>query len=193
MPEPSDDHLDARLFEDLSGAWASGDEAARNRLIELVHRELQTIAAHVLRRERGAISLITGDLVNEAVVKVLQSREVKVADRAHLLALSARVMRHVLIDAARRKSAGKRAGREVTLSTSAGGDVDIDMMALEGALARLSAIDPKRARIVEMRYFGGMTVEEIGVVLDISPATVKRSWAVARAWLKEAIVDDVAR
>lgn len=185
---------EARLFDDLSGAWAEGDETARNRLIELVHGELETIASHVLRGEQRCISLVTGDLVNEAILKVLQLREVRLNDRAHLLALSARVMRRVLIDAARRRNAGKRDGQRVTLAADAGGPVGptMDLMALERALVRLSALDVERARIVEMRYFAGMSLEEVAAVLQVSPATVKRSWMVARAWLREAMDNDVA-
>ncbi|MEE9329695.1 MAG: ECF-type sigma factor [Parvularculaceae bacterium] len=172
-------------------AWQQGDEAARNALIASIHAELGAISRMLMRGEQRRISIATDDLVNEALVKVLQSNSLKINDRAHLLALCASVMRHTLVDAARRRGRGKR-GIAVTLATGQEliDEPDVDLLSLEHALLRLKAIDPGSAELVEMRYFGGMTMEDIAEVLDVSPSTVKRSWRAARAWLKGAIQND---
>lgn len=177
----------------LLSAWRDGDQAAGDQLFEMLYSEFAKIASLLLKRERENISLLTGDLVNEAIVRLLQSTHVDVVDKNHLLALSARVMRHVLLDAARGKNRHKRRGINVTLTPSPeGGDVaSHDLLALERALLRLNAIDPERAAIVEMRYFGGLTIEEIATVQGIAPATVKRRWNAVRLWLREAIENDI--
>ena len=177
----------------LLKAWRNGDEAARERLFHLLYDELLERASLLLKHEIRRASLSTGDLVNEALVRLLQSDSVNVIDRNHMLALSAQVMRHVLLDAARRRNRQKRKGINVTL-TLAGGAPDsdsVELLALERALVRLKAVDPVNAEIVEMRYFGGMSVEEIATVRNSSPATVKRKWQAARLWLREAIENDI--
>lgn len=176
----------------LLEACRQGDDDARSRLLELLYDELRTIASLLLKREQGNVSLLTGDLVNEAIMRLLQTSELKVNDRNHLLALSARVMRHVLVDAAKSKGRHKRKGVHITLTQSniEPGTVDVDVLRLEQALLRLSAIDPARAEIVEMRYFAAMTIEEIADVKDVSPATVRRMWGAARLWLKNAMKND---
>lgn len=176
----------------LLEACRQGDEGARSRLLELLYDELMSIASLLLKREERNISLLTGDLVNEAIVRLLQTATLNVKDKNHLLALSARVMRHVLVDAAKSKERDKRKGINVTLTQSNidPGAADIDVLLLERALMRLSAIDPARAEIVEMRYFAGMTVDEIADVKDVSPATVRRMWRAARLWLKNAMKND---
>ena len=173
----------------LLAASRSGDHAAQGRLDAAVYGELSAIAAILLRREGRPISLSTSDLVNEAAVRLLASAEAPPADRAHLLALCARVMRHVLVDAARKRVAEKRRKITVTLNTEDGAHQDnpMELMALETALLRLKVIDPERAEIVVMRYYGGMTTEEIALVLGVSESTVKRAWRAACAWLKEAM------
>ena len=177
----------------LLKAWRSGDEAARDRLFHMLYEALLERASFLLKREFRRASLSTGDLANEAVLRLLQSDNVNVVDKSHMLALSAQVMRHVLLDAARRRNRQKRKGVNVTLTLS--GDVldgeGVDLLALERALVRLKAVDPVRAGIVEMRYFGGMSVEEIATVRNASPATVKRQWQAARLWLREAIENDI--
>ncbi|MEL6212818.1 MAG: ECF-type sigma factor [Pseudomonadota bacterium] len=181
-------------MKSLLADWRGGDEKARNALLELLHNEFSTIASILLRRERQHISLVTSDLVNEAIVKLMQASDVDVADKAHLLALSARVMRHVLVDAARAKGRQKRKGLHITLSTRLDADAPVnqDLLMLESALLRLNAIDPARAQIVELRYFGGLTIDEIALALDVAPVTVKRSWRAARLWLKEAMANDLS-
>lgn len=177
----------------LLTASRGGDEAARARLDEAVYGELSVIASALLRREGRPISLATSDLVNEAVLRLLQSADAMPEERAHFLALSARVMRNVLVDAARRRAADKRRKITVTLHTDQHGAQDnpMELIALETALMRLKAIDPERSEIVVMRYYGGMTTEEIALVLGVSDSTVKRSWRAACAWLKGAIDGDV--
>ncbi|MFC2954116.1 ECF-type sigma factor [Marinicaulis aureus] len=179
-------------FVSLLAASRNGDEAARARLDEAVYGELSAIASHLLRREGRAISMATNDLVNEAAVRLLQSAEAPPAERAHFFALSSRIMRNVLIDAARRRAAEKRRKITVTLNTDHGAPQDnpMELVALETALMRLKAIDPDRAEVVVLRYYGGMTTEDIALALGKSESTVKRSWRAACAWLKEAMEND---
>jgi RNA polymerase sigma factor (TIGR02999 family) len=160
----------------------------------MIQRELEKIASYLLKRENQPISIVTGDLVNEAIVKLLQSETLQINDRAHVLALAARVMRHVLVDAARRKSAQKREVGLVALTTGLPEDrgMFFEMQSMETALVRLAAIAPERAQIVELRYYAGMSVEEVAEAIGVSSATVKRSWASTRLWLKDAIKNDLA-
>lgn len=187
----AENEIDA--FNLLLVRWRNGDDAARDKVVALIHSEVEAIASVILRRHHAPRSIVTGDLVNEALLQIIQSEDIAVENRAHLLALCARIMRFLLVDDVRRRSAVKRRHEAVTLTTSFGADdVDVDAMALGEALLRLQAMAPDRARIVEMRYFGGMTLEDIGEVLGVSEATVKRSWRITRAWLKEAIEHDLA-
>lgn len=184
---------DDNQFGALLTRSREGDEDARARLDEAVYAELFAIASGLLRREARPISLLTSDLVNEAAMRLLQSADALPEDRAHFLALSARVMRNILVDAARRRAAEKRRKITVTLHADVQGAQEnpMELIALETALIRLKAIDAERAEIVVMRYYGGMTTEEIALVLGVSDSTVKRSWRAACAWLKEAMTDDV--
>lgn len=184
---------EAELSSTLIRRWRDGDDGARDRLFEILYSEFATIASALLRRETNQVSLVTGDLVNEAVVRIFNASNVEIADRAHLLALSARVMRRVLLDAARRRNRQKRRSVHVTFSEEHGGDASVsaDYEALERALVRLTAIDADRAEIVEMRYFAGLTIDEIAHVKGVSASTVKRSWEAARLWLKEAMEHDI--
>lgn len=172
----------------LLDAWRAGDADARDQLFSVLYTELRQVSAALLRAERNA-SLSTGDLVNEAALRLIKLDRIEWADKTHFLALSARAMRRVLIDHARKKSSNKRRHEKVTLITriaGAGPDrIDLDM--LDKALIRLAAIDADKAQIVEYRYFGNMTLEEIAEVTGSSVSTVKRSWRVARAWLFEAM------
>lgn len=179
---------------ELIRAWRDGSETARDELFQMIQRELEKIASYLLKRENQPISIVTGDLVNEAIVKLLQSETLQINDRAHVLALAARVMRHVLVDAARRKSAQKREVGLVALTTGLPEDrgMFFEMQSMETALVRLAAIAPERAQIVELRYYAGMSVEEVAEAIGVSSATVKRSWASTRLWLKDAIKNDLA-
>ncbi|MEO0983162.1 MAG: ECF-type sigma factor [Pseudomonadota bacterium] len=171
----------------LLDAWKAGDTDARDKLFELAYGELRQISAALLRAERN-ISLSTGDLVNEAAIRMMRLDRIDWSDKAHFMALSARAMRRVLVDHARKKHSDKRKHEKVTLVTRVGGGAErMDLDDLDKALIRLSNIDPKRAEIVELRYFGGLTLEEVAEVTGSSDSTVKRSWRVARAWLAEAM------
>ena len=167
--------------------WRSGDTTARDALFELLYSELRQVSAALLRAESNN-SLSTGDLVNEASIRLVQLDQIEWADKSHFLALSARAMRRVLIDHARRKHSNKRHHHRVTLVTRfEGGAQRLDLDALEKSLIRLAVIDAEKANIVELRYFGGMTLEEISEVTGTSESTVKRQWRVARAWLLDAM------
>ena len=174
-------------------AWRNGDAEAGEQLFQLLYDDLSGIASALLRREREDISLVTGDLVHETIARLLRTDDFTANDRAHFLNLCAKVMKQVLTDSARRRDRHKRKGVKVTLSSSEEdfGVVELDLLALDHAMRRLRAIDPSRADIVEMRYFGGMTLEEIASLQGVSRETVKRVWAAARLWLEEAIKNDI--
>ena len=180
---------DERNAKALLKAWQAGDIVARDRLFDLLYSELRQISAALIRNENNN-SLSTGDLVNEAVLRLIHINQVDWADKTHFLALSARAMRRVLIDHARKKNADKRYHQKVTLVTKVEGGISrIDASVLESALIRLAAIDPEKANIVELRYFGGMSIDDISSVTGTSESTVKRQWRAARAWLLDAIKD----
>ena len=164
---------DPEQTRDLLVAWRGGDVQARDDLFALLYSELRQISAALLRSERNA-SLSTGDLVNEAVIRLMRIDQIDWADKAHFLALAARAMRRTLVDHARRKQSDKRRHDRVTLITDfAGGGPDrIELDVLEKALIRLQHLDPVRAEIVELRYCGGLTVEEIAEVTGASASTV---------------------
>jgi RNA polymerase sigma factor (TIGR02999 family) len=174
----------------LLGQWRAGSSEAENRLMVAVHGELRRIAAGYLRRERGGHTLQPTAIVNEAYLRLLPQRTIPWENRAHFFGIAARMMRRVLVDYARRRRAGKRndeRGDPVSVSQVAGPApaVDaVDVLNLHDALSALAQLDARQAEIVEMRYFAGLTVEEIADCLKISPATVKREWTAARAWLR---------
>lgn len=171
----------------LLQAWRDGDTNARDELFERLYSELRQVSAALLRSESNS-SLSTGDLVNEAAIRLIRLDQIDWADKSHFLALSARAMRRVLIDHARKKKSNKRHHHKVTLVTRIeGGALRIDLDVLEKALIRLSIIDAEKASIVELRYFGGMSLPEIAEVMNTSESTVKRQWRVARAWLLDAM------
>lgn len=174
--------------DELLAAWREGDEDARNELFELLYSELRQISAALIRSERNS-SLSTGDLVNEAVLRIVRMSKVDWADKSHFLALAARAMRRVLVDHARAKSTDKRKHQKVTLITqfAGAGAERIELDALDKALIRLKVIDEEKADIVELRYFGGMSLDEIAEVKNISKSTIKRNWRVARLWLLDSL------
>ena len=160
-------------------------------LAPLVYDELRRIAARYINRERPGQTLQATALVNEAFVRLVSERPRSFANRQHFLAIAALSMRQILVQRARARNAAKRGGapRRVTLDEglALAAAPDVNILALDEALTRLAALDPEQARIVELRYFGGLTIEETADVVGISAATVKRQWAMARAWLKRAI------
>ena len=168
-------------------AWRAGDAAALDTLMPLVHRELHTIAERLMSRDRPGQTLQPTALVNEAFIRLLDVNQIQWESRAHFLAMAARVMRRVLVDAARTKHAAKRGAGAVPvlLEDSAIGTAEPgrDVIALHDALEALAAVDPRKSRVVELRYFGGLTVKETAEVLGISKETVHRDWKFARVWL----------
>jgi RNA polymerase sigma factor (TIGR02999 family) len=167
-------------------AWTNGDEAAGAPLMEAVYDELRRMARVYLRRERKDHSLSGTALVHEAYVKLVDQRRARWQSRAHFFAVAARVMRRLLVDHARARDAQKRGRSFLTSEFGADVAVDprgIDLLALDRALDKLTALDERKAKLVELRFFGGLTVEETGEVLAIAPITVKRDWALARTWL----------
>lgn len=169
----------------LMDEWQAGDRHAGNQLFADLERELHLIAAAKLAGESNS-SLSTGDLINEAVIRLSKLTEINLQSKAHILALASRVMRQVLIDHARKRNSDKRRHAEVTLVTNIGvWDRPIELLILDHLLQELKEMDEQRADIVEMRFFGGMSIAEIAVVLEISEATVKRRWVSTRAWLHD--------
>ena len=174
----------------LVARWREGDISARDRLIALVLPELEQIAAARLRRETNS-SLSTHDLINEAVARLLRREGSDIANRAHFIALSSRLMRNILIDNARARQAKGRNFARVEIRSQIIGEGPIDLHFLNSALIRLEAIEPSYAEIVEMRYFGGMTISDIAEVTRCSEPTVKRRWKVAQAWLLDALSNPI--
>lgn len=171
----------------LLSDWRAGNVSARDQLFERLYTELRQVSAALLRAESNN-SLSTGDLVNEAAIRLIRLDQIDWADRAHFLALAARAMRRTLIDHARRKKSDKRAHHKVTLVTRIeGAPARMDLDILDKALIRLKALDENKAAIVELRYFGGLSLAEVGEVLGMSESTIKRQWQVARIWLIDAM------
>jgi RNA polymerase sigma factor (TIGR02999 family) len=173
----------------LLAKWQGGNEEALQALIPLVYKELRALAHHYLRAERPGHTLQSTALVHEAYLRLVGQRPVQIQNRAHFVGIAAKLMRQILVDYARRRRAAKRGPEcRVELDESIGGlDVaekqGVDVLALDDALIQLSRRDVQQGRIVEMRFFGGLTVEETAEALDISAATVKRDWTMAKAWL----------
>jgi len=179
--------------------WQGGSAEALDRLMPLVYDELHTLASRYLSRERREHTLQTTALVNEAYLKLAGQREVDWQNRAHFFGIAAQLMRRILVDHARRDSRAKRGGHALHLSlddadpSSPPAPVDaIDVYALDRALSRLEALDPQQGRVVELRFFGGLTIEEAAVVMGLSSATIKREWVVARAWLYRELTEEAA-
>lgn len=169
----------------FANLWRDGDQASGDQLFRELETELHQIARARLAGER-TISLAAGELVSEAVIRLANLDRIEWKSRSHILALASTIMRQVLLDHARRKNSQRRDHDAVTLCTGvAQVEPKVELIALNMAMDELAEIDPQRARIVEMRYFGGMSLPEIAQVLELSEATVKRRWAVTRAWLQD--------
>jgi RNA polymerase sigma factor (TIGR02999 family) len=176
---------------ELLVAWNNGEETALTRLLPIVEIELRRIAHNFMRRERGNHTLQTSALVNEAFVKLVDQRDVRWQNRSHFFALSAQIMRRILLNHARDRVAGKRGGNvpnfgldDAVILTK---EKSAELIALDEALDRLAKFDKTKSRIVELRYFGGMTIEETAEVLGIAPVTVSVNWRLAKAWLAREI------
>jgi RNA polymerase sigma factor (TIGR02999 family) len=168
-------------------AWGKGDESALERLMPIVYAELRRLAHRYMNRERRGHTLQTTALVNEAYLKLIDSSRVRWQNRAHFFAVSAQLMRHILVDFARSRQSQKRGGAvhhvsldEALVVEAARGD---DLVALDNALTALAAIDKRKSEVVELRFFGGLSVEETAEVLKVSTDTVMRDWRLAKAWL----------
>jgi len=174
--------------------WRNGDQAAFDELASQVYSELRRLARHYLSQERPGHTLQSSDLVHEAYLRLVDEKEVDWRNRAHFFGLAAVRMRRILVEHARSRLAAKRGGGEYRLSLSEADhlteDCDVNLLALDDALQRLETLDPQKARIVELRYFSGLTIEQTAEALRISPATVKRDWSMARAWLRSEISNE---
>lgn len=168
-------------------AWRGGERDALDQLIPLVQNELRRLARNYMRRQKAGHTLQTTALVNEAFVRLVDSNRVNWQDRNHFFAICAQLMRRILVDFARKKASLKRGGERVQVTLGDNVDIsdekDAEVVALDEALLRLSTLNERQGRIVELRYFGGLTEEQIAETLDISSRTVRRDWNLARAWL----------
>jgi RNA polymerase sigma-70 factor (ECF subfamily) len=173
-------------------AWRAGDAAALNRLMPLVEEEVHRIARRCMAGERGGHTLQATALVNEAFIRLADVQRLNWQNRAHFLAMVARLMRRVLVDAARSKQADKRGGDMIRVTFDEalfpGADRAAELVKLDDALDRLSALDSRKSRVVELRFFGGLSLEETGEALGVSTKTVMRDWDFAKAWLQREIV-----
>ena len=175
--------------QDVTGLlleWQQGDSAALDKLTPLVYDELRRIAHRYMQRERDGHTLQTTALVNEAYVRLAGQQRIDWQNRAHFFAVTAQVMRNLLIDHARRRHYAKREAQHVPLDDVAGAMSQMraaELVALDEALNELATLDPRKSRVVELRYFGGLSIEETADVLEVSPMTVRRDWRVAKAWL----------
>jgi len=167
--------------------WSAGNRASADALLSIVYDELRKIAARYLSKERSGHTLQPTALVHEAYMKLVDISDIRWQDRAHFFAVSANVMRHILVDHARAKQTQKRGGKVHRIAleeaTSFSNQEDVDLLAVDDALKELAAFDEIQSQIVELRFFGGLTIEETAHVIGKSPATVKREWSMAKAWL----------
>jgi RNA polymerase sigma factor (TIGR02999 family) len=174
---------------DLLRAWTTGDQAALDALLPLVYDELRRQARRYMRTQPTGHTLQTTGLVHEAYLRLVGQSSVEWKGRAHFFGVAAKAMRSILVDHARARNAAKRGGspRALTLDDAAwiaGPQASVDVLALDDALGRLAELDPRKSRLVELRYFGGLGIDEAATVLGVSPTTVKREWMTARAWLR---------
>jgi RNA polymerase sigma factor (TIGR02999 family) len=185
MAQDPDAATRERISQLLSD-WAKRDPAAREQLVPIVYDELRRLAHHYMRGERAGHTLQTTALVNEVYLRLAGIDGLRWRDRAHFFAMAATLMRRVLVDYARQRGREKRgAGISVTSldENAVAAQPGVDIVALDEALARLAAVDPQQSRVVELRFFAGLSVDETAEALGISPATVKRDWATAKLWL----------
>lgn len=179
---------------ELLTRWRDGEVAARDALVELVYGDLRRIAQRQLRHERPGHTLEATGLVHEAFARLVGQHSLPAADRGQFFGVAAQMMRRILVDHARARSAGKRGGGQVPVTLSdeheAPADEAFDVVRLDDALQALALIDPEQARLVELRYFAGLTIEDTAAALGVSPATVKREWTTAKAWLRRELTRD---
>jgi len=182
---------------DLLAAVRAGDEAAVNQLVPAVYEELRRLAKRHMAGQRRGHTLQTADLVNEAYLKLVRLHETGWKDRIHFFAVASRAMRSVLVDYARRRGYAKRGGNPIRVSLSEANQISegksAEVIAVDEALTRLAALDPRKSQIVELRYFGGLGVEESAELMGVSSRTVKREWRWAKAWLYRELGEQSAR
>ena len=187
----------------LLKAWGTGDQTALDYLTPLVYDELRRLARRYMRRERAGNTLQTTALVHEAYLRLVDAKNVEFKDSVHFFALSAGMMRRILVDSARARASAKRGGRVEQAAHSEAVNLDdiadnvsqksAELLALDEALQDLSRLDPRKARVIELRFFGGLSVDETAEVLNISPQSVMRDWKLARAWLNRELQGSVFR
>ena len=187
-------HVKPKSITQLLVAWSDGDPTALNELVPLVNEELRRLARSYMRRERPDHTLQTTALVNEAYLRLVDQKQVHWQNRAHFLAIAAQLMRRILVDYARRRQYQKRGGGalQVTLGHAENltDEKAPDLVSLDEALTELDKMDSRRGRVVELRFFGGLSIEETAEVLKISPTTVERDWTIAKAWLHKTVTSD---
>jgi RNA polymerase sigma factor (TIGR02999 family) len=185
MVSPSPNEVTGLLI-----AWGNGDQAALDELIPLVYGELRRLAGSYMRREGQDNTLQTSALINEAYLRLVNQESIHWQNRAHFFGVAARLMRQILVDHARSRSRAKRGGRAqmVSLAEPAAMSQEVvEVIALDKALSNLAEMDPRKCQIVEMKFFGGLTTEEVAEVLKVTPRTIEREWRKAKAWLHRAI------
>ena len=186
MTEDSHEQTDVTM---LLNAWSDGKQDALDELMPLVYQELRKLARSYLRAERPEHTLQPTALVNEAYLRLVDQRSVRWQNRRHFFGIAAQLMRRILVDHARKRQSEKRGGGEALIPFEEAKGVPVkarDLVALDDALKDFATIDPRSAKIVELRQFGGLSIDETADVLEISPATVKRDWTLAKAWLRRA-------
>jgi RNA polymerase sigma-70 factor, ECF subfamily len=178
----------------LLKAWSEGDESARDQLLPLVYEQLRRLAHQRMQKEEPGHVLQTTALVHEAYLRLVDQSQIQFQNRAHFFGIAARLMRQILVDEARRRKGAKRGGGAITIALSDVPNVAdqhaANVLALDEALTRLAAKDRRQSEIVELRFFGGLSIEETAEVLKVSPGTVMRDWTFARAWLKDEMSGD---
>jgi len=177
--------------------WGLGDQEARDALIPLIYGELRRLARRHLGHERRDHTLQSAALVNEAYLRLVRQDPPQWQNRAHFFGVAAQMMRHILVDHARNRLAAKRGGGAPRLSLdpeiAPAQKPELDLVALDGALNKLATLDPQQSRLIELRFFGGLSIEDTAEVLGTSPATVKREWTTARAWLRRELKKDASK
>ena len=181
----------AQSITQLLAKWGSGDKAALDELIPLVYDELRKLAATYLRRRSGSNTLQATALVHEAYVRLADQSSISMEHRAQFFGLAAKIMRDILVDHARKRLSAKRGGQQLQLSLTAaerfGSKPEVELIALDDALKHLAMTNPQHSRVVELRFFGGLTIEETAKVMKLSQATTERYWSFARAWLRREV------
>jgi RNA polymerase sigma-70 factor (ECF subfamily) len=174
--------------------WSRGDQAALEGLMTLVYEELRRLAKRLMRRERPGHTLQTTALINKAYQRLIEQQRVRWKSRAHFFAIAAQLMRRILVEYARTRSRAKRGGGALRVSlndaTLSSQEQSLDLIVLDDALQRLAPLDPRKSRVVELRFFGGLSIEEVAGELNVTPMTVVRDWKTAKAWLHREIIHE---